>query len=73
MKSGYPEFVDASYEVNKRTRRMDDLKAALEACKIAEGHMHDSADIDSEYLDKIYAHFRDARTMLDRYIRYDAV
>lgn len=52
---------------------MDDLKAALEACKIAEGHMHDSADIDSEYLDKIYAHFRDARTMLDRYIRYDAV
>lgn len=49
---------------------MDDILAALEAVKIAEGHLHETADGEfdlNEDLDKAYEHLRDARIILGRF------
>jgi len=51
---------------------MDDIKAALEAVKMAEEHMHYTADGEFEFnedLDKAYGLLRDARVILGRFTK----
>jgi hypothetical protein len=50
---------------------MEDIVAALELVKVAEGHMHETGDGEFEYnevLDEAYGHLRDARVILQRFL-----
>ena len=75
MRKHWPEFVDASYDINMRKKSMvefmENLKASLKHTKIAEGHLHETGDYESEELDKAYEHLRDARVMLERLLKND--
>jgi len=55
-----------------RKKNMEDIKAALEAVKAAEDHMHYTADGEFEYnedLDKAYGLLRDARIILGKFVK----
>ena len=73
MRKHWPEFVDASYYLNMRKKNMEDIKAALEAVKAAEDHMHYTAEGGefeyNEDLDKAYGLLRDARIILGKFVK----
>jgi len=73
MRKHWPDFVDASYGINMRgnfmTEFLEDLKAALNHAKLAEGHLHETGAYECEKLDKAYEHLRDARVMIERLLK----
>ena len=75
MKQSWPDFIDANYNVNMREKSMteflENLKAALNHTKLAEGHLHETGDYSCEKLDKAYEHLRDARVVMEGLFKND--